>query len=258
MAEKNKQKTKAEQIETLNKEINMSGAGEDPAIKALVSDDFINMNDTDALAVALAVAKVVRGQLQEEIDGTLGSLKATIAKMEETAKKYEEDRIKFAEEIFNQAEIHRRTDNDRISVESADLMAQVQQEARAAAILKREAIDEKVKISPTVKMIHPGVPVRVRKGGNKVTIMKPFEIRYEHLVFVLPPNQPTEIPKFIYDAFMEKQEQMQKKDKLKEALRDGRNDYSQAIAAEPAVDPTYAQRIGTDKIAQRIITPNGG
>jgi len=251
------QKTKAEQIETLSKEINQSGAGEDPAIQALVSDEFVKMNDTDALAVATAVAKIVRGQLQEEIDGTLGSLKATIAKMEETAERYEKDRQKFAEDIFNQAEKMRMTSNENIEKESVNLMAQVQQEAQAASMLKRQAIDDLVKSSPTVKMMHPGIPVRVRKGNIKTTVMKPFEIRYEHLVYRLPPNKPVDIPDFIYKAFMEKQESMEKKNKLREVLRGGSHGYSEAIKVEPAVDPNYAQKVNAE-MGDKIVVPTGG
>jgi hypothetical protein len=258
MPKKTEMKTKAEQIETMSKEINPSGAGEDPAIKALVSNDFVNMKDTDALAVATAVAKIVRGQLQEEIDGTMGALKATIAKMEETAQKYENDRLKFAEDLFNDAEKMRKTSNENIERDSVNLMEQVQQEARVAAMLKREKIDELVKTSPTVKMMHPGIPIRVRKGGVKTTIMKPFEIRYEHLVFVLPPNKPVDIPDFIYKAFMEKQEAMDQKNKLREVLRGGKRGYNEAITAEPAVDPNYAQKISAQMASQQIPIPTGG
>jgi len=253
---KDEMKSKAEQMETLEKVVNPSGVGEDPAIKALVSDEFIKMDDEEALSVAIAVAKIVRGQLQEELNGTMTQLKQVMMEMQETARKSEEDRLKFAQEIFDKAEKLRKVDNDQIAVQSMDLWDKARKEAKAAAMIRRAEIDDMVQRAPKIKMMHPGVPQTVRIGGNKQTIMKPFEIRYEHLAFIFPPNEPIEIPDFIYKAFMKEQEMAKERDGLKEALVGARNHFGKAIQAEPAVDPNYARRISEGLGPQQnIIVP---
>jgi len=250
-------KTKAEQMETLAKEINPSGVGEDPAIQALVSSEFVNMKDDEALEVAIMVAKIVRGQLQEELNGTLGQLKQVMADMQETARKAEEDRLKFANDIFNKAEKLRDMDNEKIAFRSMDLIDKARQEAQAAAILKRERIDDMVKRAPTVKMMHPGLPKTVRINGVKQTVVDPFKIQYEHLKYVFPPNQPIDIPDFVYKAFMKEQEMGEKRDKLEKVLAGAKNHYGKAIQAEPAVDPSYAGKVSRG-LGNNIVVPEGG
>lgn len=241
----NKMNTPAEQREILDKPVNRSGAGEDPAIKALLGEDFVNMNDTDALAVAIAVAKIVRGQLKEELDGTMGQLKQLMADMQNTAQKAEEDRLKFARDIFNQAEKMRVSPNEKtaLDVRGSELMRKVNEEARALAITRRFEIDKRVADAPKVKMMHPGVPMTIRRGDMRETIVKPFEIHYEHLKFILPPNELMDIPDFIFEAFVKEQEMAKSRNKLETVLKGATKHYGKAIEADPVVDPEYAQRI---------------
>jgi len=236
----------AEQKEILSKEISPSGAGEDPAIQALLSEEFTTMNDLDALTVATAVAKIVRGEVREEIDGTMAGLKQLLADMQDTAKKAEEDRLKFAEDLFNSAEKVRNQSNEDTAVRSVELLRQAKVEAKANTLLKRERINNMVKTAKPVSMVHPGIARHVRINGVKQTIMDPFKIYYEHLVYTFPPNRPTEIPDFVYEAFLEQAAMREKRDGLKTALAGATQHYGKAIQAEAAVDPTYAQRVSEE------------
>ena len=92
-------------------------------------------------------------------------------------------------------------------------------------------------------MTHPGLPTTYRMQGQKRVIMKPFEIRYEHLVFKLEPGVPTEVPLFIYELFQDQQELAAKRDVLKSTLANGTQHYGKAIAADPSVDPNYEDQI---------------
>jgi len=184
----------------------------------------------------------------------MGGLKQVMAEMQETTRRYEEDRLKFQQDLYNKAESMRFADNDTINRRKIELMEKSQAEAKVATMLKRDRINEMAKTAPTIKMVHPGLPVTVRVNGNKQTVMKPFEIHYEHLVYILPPNQPTDIPDFIYKAFMSQSEVIRKRDDgLKEALSGGRKHFGEAIKADPVVDPSYAQRLGGTVNSQEFI-----
>jgi len=254
--------TVAEQQAILDKEINTSGVGEAPAVQALLSDDFVHMNDMDAAAVAIAVAKIVRGVLKEELDGTMGAMKAKLAEMEKTAKAWEEDRLKFAQDMYNLAEKNKVTDREKvpgIEVKGAELLQKAREEAQAAAIIRRDQINDRVRRAPTVKIMHPGHEKTVRIGGAKQTVVEPHQIRFEHLTYTLPPNKLVDIPDFIANAYMEEQEKAQERNKLKEVLRDGRNHFGKVIQVEPAVNPEYSQRV-SESIDSKggIALPQGG
>ena len=253
-------KSVAEQQEVLDKPVNQSGAGEDPAVQALLSEDFTTMNDKDALAVAIAVAKVVRGQLQEELDGTMGKLTETLMKMEETAKRWEKDRMKFAEEMYDLAEKTKSNTNNEmvVAAKGAELMKRANEEAAATAAARKMAINKKAAEAPKIRMVHPGVPMQVRIGDSIVTKVKPFEINFEHLRYVLPPNTPVEIPNFVYDHYMQELERAKDRDKLKTVLAGATKDYGKAIQVEPAVDPNYATRISETLNNAGIVLPGGG
>lgn len=253
-------KTFAEQQETLNKPINPSGEGEDPAIQALLSDDFTKISDIDALAVAKMVAKIVRGELKEELDGTMEKLTAKILEMEETAKRADKDRIKFAEEMYALAERTRTTTPDKLqaSADGAKLIEQARVEAAAEAAARRLEIDKILAESPTITMVHPGVPRTYRVGDSKITKMIPFKIPFEHRVFTLEPNVPTEIPLPIYEHYIKEMEEAQKRNKLNEVLVGAKNDFGKAIQADQVVDPDYSERIKESLNNKGIVFPSGG
>ena len=262
MARKSKSelKTLAEQQETLNKEINPSGEGEAPAIQALLGEDFTRMNDLDALAIAKMVAKIVRGELKEELDGTMGKFTEKFVEMERTAKRWEEDRMKFAEEMYNLAEKTRTTTPDKLkaSADGAQLLQKARAEASAEAAARRLELERVISNSPKINMVHPGVPLTIRDGDNKKTIMKPFEILYGHLRYVFQPNVPKEIPLVVYEHYARKMEEEKQLNKLKDALLGGKNDYGKAMRAEPAVDPNYAARLNETMGDRGISLPTGG
>ena len=262
MARKSKSalKSVAEQQETLDREINPSGEGEAPAVQALLSEEFTKMNDLDALAVAKMVAKIVRGELKEELDGTMAKFTEKFVEMERTAKRWEEDRMKYAEDMYNLAEKTRTTTPDKLkaSAEGAQLLQKARTEAAAEAAAKRLELDRKIANSPKITMVHPGVPQTIRDGSGKKTIMKPFEIHYAHLRYVFEPNVPQEIPMIVYEYYMKKTEEETRLNKLGDTLRDAKNHYGKAIQAEPAVDPNYAARINETTGSKGILLPTGG
>jgi len=256
---KDEMNTPAEQAEILDKPVRLDGVGEDPAIQAMASEAFTKMNDEEAMGVALAVAKIFRGQIQAEIDGSLAQMKQLVNQMEQTAKQYEEDRVKFAEDIFNRAEQMRKNGNGAVSsVKGAELMQQAMAEARAIGAQRRFELEQKVINAPKIKFVHPGEQRTVMRGGNKVTEVRPFVIAHEHLTFVCPPNKPVEIPDFVYEAYLKERELAEQRDKLQAVLKVGTADYGKAIEVAPEVDPNYAAHISQNINRSGIAIPQGG
>lgn len=253
--------TPAEQQAILDKEINPTGVGEDSAIKDLLSEKFVGMNDMDAAQIAIAVAKIVRGVLKEELDGTMGAMQNKIAEMEKTAKRANEDVMKFAQDMYNLAEKNRVTDKEKIptlEVKGAELMAKAREEAQAAAVIRRNQIDTMILNAPKVKLIHPGHEKTIRIGDTKQTIIVPHEIHYEHRVFKLPPNEMVDIPDFIAEAYMKEQEMAKQRNKLSDVLKDGKSHYGKAIQADPVVSPDYSRQISESMNNSGIVLPQGG
>lgn len=251
----NEIKTPAEQQEILDKPINPTGAGEDPAIQDLMSDKFISMNDEDAMSIAIAIAKIVRGQLKEELDGSMAKMKETIIKMENTAKRYEEDRLKFAEDIARQAEKLKKTGTEKVvtEVESAKLMEHAYAEARAIKAQRDFEIQQKALNAPKIKFAHPGDTRTVKRGDEKITIKIPHTISYGPLKYVCQPDEIVELPDFVYEEYLRFQELHKKRNQLNQVLKENKH-FGKAIEVAPEVDPEYGAHIMDSVNRQGIST----
>lgn len=238
--QKSQRKSVAEQAETLNKPIRMDGVGEDPAIQALVSEDFLKMSNQDALAVATAVAKLVYGSIEKD----LTKLTERMAKMDEDQRRWMEDRDRWLAEMDKRMESTLRSSSgQKAAAKGADLMKQAMEEVKAEAINRRLMIDAKVANAKKVLVSSQGIPVKVRVGDSVETRYDPEVIRYEHLTYVLKRGVPVEVPDFIYEDWVKRQAQVKEKDdKLQEALKK-MGDFRDVVRAAPEVDPEYASTV---------------
>lgn len=98
------------ELNVLQSAINLTGRGEDPAVRALLTK-LVTATDSEALDIALQLQRIIRGpaSMLENLDDPsvqkeMNRLKAERAKLDETRKAYEADRVKFIEESLNNAE----------------------------------------------------------------------------------------------------------------------------------------------------------
>ena len=92
------EKDAVQRQETLNSKIRMDGVGEDPAIQAITSKEFLTANDVEAAKMAAGIAKILRGDLTAEFDERLNKYLELVSKQMEEERKYNEGRIKWLEE----------------------------------------------------------------------------------------------------------------------------------------------------------------
>lgn len=165
--------------------------------------------------------------------------------------------MKFAEEMYNLAEKTRASTTDKLgtTVRGVELMEKANEEARVEAATRRLELDQRVARASKVRFAHPGVPITIREGDTKRTVMRPLEINYGHLRYVIPTNRAIEIPDFIYEHYLKEQELAAQRNRLNNVLQDGRNHINKAIAIEPAIDPTYAQRVSAGVAAKGVELP---
>lgn len=198
--------------EALNAQVNLSGAGEDPAIKALLSDEFATMPNTEAVNVALMLQQIVRGQNailenQTIMGDELSKLKSRMDSMDKDSLRWEEDRQKFLTEAAENAERLRIKDPDeleRFQAKQANYIQNEIQSAVANSTVDKLRFDSLLASQPKEMITSPGRMVMKNVRGVQQATMEPETIRIRHRVWVLPPNMPVEVPKLVADEYRQR------------------------------------------------------
>ena len=230
--------SKAEQKEILDKEVNPTGEGEHPAVKAVLSDEFVKMSDQEALDVANALRLLVRGQAdllknQQAQDEELRKIRERFAKMEESAKMWRDNPEKFAQMASDRADKVRLTGDakDRMIAQGVNIWKQAREEANAEAAIEQLKFKERCANAPKVTIISPGKAWRTKVAEAT------FETRYEPEVismtvgnriarWILQPNKPTEVPDFVAKEYFARKEKAAEMDKMRKALQpDSQGNY---------------------------------
>lgn len=245
--------TEAEQNEILDKPVNPTGAGEDPALQAMLSDKFVKAGDLEAAAIAAAVAKLIRG----DIMGDMGKMLERLDNMEKAQQKYEADRQAWVQEQFKQAERTKKehgTDIDK--AEAGKFLQKVMQDVRAESAAHKLELDRKARDAKKVSVVSEGKPTRIRMGENLVTKYEPEIIRYEHLSFILQPGVPTDVPAFIYEAWTKEREILRRKDSALKARLMNNESFDRIIEVAPEVNPQYSRNVQAQVDSKNL--PQGG
>jgi hypothetical protein len=210
----------------LNKPINQTGAGEDQAIKDLLSPDFLTMTDSGAAQIALALQQIIRGQAsllanQDVLKQDILKMKANMDKYDRDAARWREEREKFLNEINDRAEkllLPAAKKAELRAREGKRLTARIQQ-AKASKTVERLQFEQLLASQPKVTIISPGISRMVREGGSIIHKIFPEEIRIKHRVWYLTPNVPTEVPELVAQVYQERQATRAAGEKRKELLR---------------------------------------
>lgn len=199
--------------EVMNSPVRMDGVGEDPVIKALLSDQFVEGSNKNSLDIALALQALVRGQgaILNQIQGqgeAITKLTERMNKMDKASEAWNRDRQGFIENVQEKAEALKIKNPE----EKAKLIARealhVQQEIQLA--LANKTVDEMgfkqwMENQPKVTVTSPGKMVTVNQGGVIQAVMEPESIRIRNLEWILSPNIPTDVPKPVADEFYARQ-----------------------------------------------------
>lgn len=235
------------EMNVLSSTIRTDGQGEDPAVKALLSEEFTKMNDYDAMQVALAVQQVIKGQAsilenQAALSEHIAKLNERMAKYDDAQRKWEQDKLKFIDEVMEKAEKNRITDQTELARMEGGVRRKLDNLVQEAAIKRardEETFRLKIAREPKVMVTSAGVlEMRSVEGGATPTLV-PEVFTFKRLRFVLPPGEPVEMPRSIAEEYYMQQRRKQEGKERQEALRIGSNfdrDNNQRTIAKKMMD----------------------
>ena len=213
------------EAEVLNSRVNLTGEGEDPVLKAVLSDEFASMPDAEALDVALALQQLIRGQAsmlanQEKLSAELEEMRRKQAEYDQDRMKWEQDRKRFLEEVSNRAD---RIRGDRIQQASSqarggEMARNAISQARAELAAERLAFSAQLARMPKEVVVSPGViEMKTVNGSTKPVLMNEI-IRIKDHVWVLKPGVPIEVPSIVAQELRNRHGIQEQTDKIKEVL----------------------------------------
>ena len=190
-------KSKAEQAETLDKQINLSGTGEDRVIKDLLSDDFATMSNKEASAIGKALAQIIRGQ--EMVSGEIAKLNERVERIDQEALEREIAQRKYIEEVLDKAESLKATgmEKDRLIANGLKMHKEAMAKAMAQRVADNLKFEEALRDMPTEKVVSPGVLVTVMENGRPASKLLPEQVMIKTKTWTLPPGKLVEVPKIV-------------------------------------------------------------
>ena len=220
---------KAQEEQILNTPVNPTGEGEPEVVKALMSEEFVQMSNFDATQVALMLQELVRGQ--QSMISRFEDTHLQIAKLREHQDEVDkrihqalESEKKEIADILNRAEKLKESGDrkDRQIANGAMIYQNAVAEARARNASDKVKFEQQLAAMPKETVISPGRWEQTREG------MKLFdeEVRIKHKVWILPAGQAIEVPKAVADLLRTRRagqlEQQQRKELLSKRPEQGK------------------------------------
>ena len=223
--------------ETLNRTIDTTGNDPDPAVNALMSDDFIKMSNLDAAQIALALQQIIRDQnslltMAKENSEEIIRLKERQEKIDKEAEaRFNAQRGEIAD-ILNRAEkLKAKGDKkDRLIAKGVKQYQIAVQNARASKTVDRLAFERKLAAEPQEYVVAHGRLITTIEGGQQVAKILPEEIRIKHKVWYLQPGIPTKVPASVAATLRNRYASQEQTNKLKEML--GKQMHANQLAQE--------------------------
>lgn len=205
--------------EALEKQVNMSGQGEDPAVQALLSDDFVEGSNVEASQIAMAINRILHGMEMQQAQ--MNKVVERMDKMDEDALRREEANKKYIEEVLDKAEKLKLTgeEKDKVQAKGIALAQNAIKVAKAEAVQMRLEFEERLKNEPKETVKSFGEPIYVMEHGQQTMKIVPEVVRIKHKKWVLPINQEIEVPKSVADYLRVKKERLDRDAKLKGLLQ---------------------------------------
>lgn len=217
--------------EILSKPVRSDGVGEDPVVKAVMSENFVTGTNAEALDIALAIQHLIKGQASvlenmKTITDEVAKLREQYNKWDEDARKYNENREKFIQDINEKANKLRVTDpieKANIKAKALELHKMAVAKARVVAATNRVALADQIAREPKEMIISPGKLETVMEGGYQVTRLVPEVLRIRGMRWVLSPGVPTKVPKFVAEVYRKKLQDRALESRQEELIRLGGN-----------------------------------
>ena len=196
-------------MERLNSQVRLDGRGEDPVIQAVLSDDFANAKNSEAIEIALMLQQLIRGQTsmlsqQEQLNEELSKLRGRMDGYDKDAKKWNDSREDFIKEQLEKAEDLRISDpkeRERLLAREAQHVQATIQKKMAENAVEKMKFDGLLNSMPMETILPMGRIVTVNDNGVVQQRVESEVIKIKHRTWVLQPGVPTEVPKLVADEW---------------------------------------------------------
>jgi len=255
---KNQKRTEAERKEILNKQVNISGAGEAEVLQDLFSKEFIEADDRKAAQIAAGLKRLIDGYVDERFEEQMARFMAWAEEREREREKFEKDRIKWFEEQFSKMEKLKsvtETDKARSAARAQKIAEEAREEIQAESAAAQLEFQKRWHDSPKETITSSGIPVETRNGIVFEPEVLSIQVgtKTKHIVFY--PDQPTEVPKFIADIYRERKNMGRELNKLDDALKISSNNemknFDEIAKKFPEINPSG--RIRPEDIINSIL-----
>lgn len=187
--------------EVLSSKVNVSGQGEDPVIRDMLSEKFTDGSNAEASEIGLALQALLRGQNsmlanQDQYSRELAQLRQRMDEMDQAARRWEEDREKFVQEVLDKAEKLRAVGNekDKIIAQGANEFQAAIAKARAEQAVDHIKFEQVLAAQPKVSIVSPGELVMVMENGRQVAKIMNETVKIKHKKWVIPIGKVVEVP----------------------------------------------------------------
>lgn len=226
MSRKSKKILKPDE-EVLQSLVNADGTGEDPAVRAMLSDKFVEGSNVEATQIALALQQIIRGQNsllsnQDRFAEELNALHRRMDEMDKAAQAWETDRERFIQEQLDKAESLKATgyDKDKILAKGGQMFTDAVAKARAEHSVELVKFEQQLAAMPKVTIVSGGEIAMVMENGQPAVKLMNEVVKIKNHRWVLPVGQPTEVPlvvKQVLDERRRLQEETRAREKLMSA-----------------------------------------
>lgn len=209
-------KSKAESLNTLDALVRTDGVGEDPAVKALLSDDFVKGSNVQALEIASSIQQLVRGMniMQEKFSDQFSKIHKRMDEMDKAAEAWEKDKQKFIEDVLSKSP----PTGDKDVAKGVETYRNALNEAKAQVVYDRLSFDKAIASMPTVTVVSPGELVTVVEGGRPVNKFMNEVVNIKHRKWVLPVGQAVEVPKLVAEVLNQRRRTQMEQEEREQLL----------------------------------------
>jgi len=206
----------AEQYERLNSKVRVDGVGEDPVVRAILSEDFVTKSNVDAFEISLALQELIRGQnsmlsMQDQMGGELSKLRGRMDSYDKDAKKWENNRKEFMDEVNYRAKDLLMDDKgkQRLLAQEAQHVQEAIQRKMAETHVDRLKFEQLLQTMPKETILPVGKFLTVSEDGVIKQRLEPEVIKIKHHTWVLQPGVPAEVPTLVADEWRARHKLMQ-------------------------------------------------
>jgi hypothetical protein len=240
------------EAEILESPVRMDGVGEDPVVKAMLSEEFVTGSDTYAGGIALQLAQLITG-LQAN-SAQQNAIMARFDKYEKAQEAWDTDKKKFLEEVDKRA-ASLLTSNpalkERYQADWAVAAKEAAETASAQNAVAKLQFEAFLASEPKETIMSPGIAEIHREGDQLVPYVVPEVIAIKHKKWALPPGEPVEVPHTVAVRYREMQRTRAELKERQDLIKDSKVEANEASRGWNKISEKY--KTGGDLMPEVVV-----